>query len=257
MLTSHKAQQPDVEMELVEKTEAHWIVQVHGAYRTTQVLDAVGLTPLPPYILKARGACAIADDQDRHWYQTIYANPQASRSVAAPTAGLHFTPELLQTLQRAGVQRIDVTLHVGVGTFKPVTSATLAEHRMHSEEYWIGPDAVRAVARLRDQRGENGRNRLFAVGTTSVRTLESISWDGLDPSAIGDGMCGSTDLLIAPPFEFTCVDGLLTNFHLPRSTLLALVAALVGLDRLKTVYQVAIDKGYRFYSYGDAMLILP
>jgi S-adenosylmethionine:tRNA ribosyltransferase-isomerase len=247
-------------IELVDREQDQWIVQVQGAQSTAEVLEAVGLTPLPPYILKARGACALADEFDRRWYQTMYADPRKRKSVAAPTAGLHFTPELLDQLFAKGIERVDVTLHVGAGTFKPITAATLAGHRLHSEQFEVSAAAIGAInrARLRSGGSEASRGgRIIAVGTTSVRTLESLAWNDLDPSNSGNGVHGSTDLLIAPPYEFRCVNGLLTNFHLPRSTLLALVAAMVGLDRLKAVYRVAIDKGYRFYSYGDAMLIVP
>ena len=255
-LTPHGAGTAAITIELIERRDADWVVRVDGS-RPERALDAIGLTPLPPYILKARGDMVVDDQQDRDWYQTVYADAAARKSVAAPTAGLHFTPQLLDQLQCSGVQRIDVTLHVGAGTFKPISASTLAEHRMHTEEYFVRPEALRAIAAHRAVRRKGGSSRLFAVGTTSVRTLESINWDRLNASALSEGVRGSTDLLIAPPYEFACVDGLLTNFHLPRSTLLALVAAMVGLDRLKAVYQIAVDKGYRFYSYGDAMLILP
>lgn len=248
---------------LVEKTEAEWIAEVEGGGETLALLDALGRTPLPPYILKARGEADVPDSADRAWYQTVYARDEDRRSVAAPTAGLHFTPQLLARLHEAGVERIDVTLHVGAGTFKPVTAQTLSGHVMHQEWCEVSPQALaslRAVRRLgRESKGENGGGgRVIAVGTTSVRTLESLPVPLPDVTGENCGGCrGMTDLLIAPPYEFKHVDGMLTNFHLPRSTLLALVAAMVGLDRLKSVYREAISRGYRFYSYGDAMLILP
>jgi S-adenosylmethionine:tRNA ribosyltransferase-isomerase len=230
-----------------------WLVERTDNFSTIEVLDRVGRTPLPPYIVKARDS-AIGDDEDRAWYQTVYAELANRKSVAAPTAGLHFTPELLDTIFEKGVRRIDVTLHVGPGTFKPVTAATLAGHRMHSESFEVSQASLATMSKIRQLGG-----RVIAVGTTSVRTLESLPaiGHGAKSTQFCGGVRGMTDLLIAPPFDFKLVDGMLTNFHLPRSTLLALVAAMVGLDRLKAVYREAIDRRYRFYSYGDAMLILP
>ncbi len=229
-------------LELLEPHSEGWIVAVPGP---ADVLDRVGLTPLPPYILKARDGRQIADDLDRTWYQTVYADPAQRRSVAAPTAGLHFTDDLLARLDAAGVGRIDVTLHVGPGTFRPITAATLAGHTMHAEHYRVEPEAIAAL--------QATTGRVFAVGTTAVRTLESLP-DPLPPDV---AISGCTDMLIAPPYEPRNFSGLLTNFHLPRSTLVALVGAVVGLDRLKAVYAEAVQQRYRFYSYGDAMLILP
>jgi S-adenosylmethionine:tRNA ribosyltransferase-isomerase len=212
---------------------------------------------LPPYIQRARHVqgIEISDERDRQWYQTTYADPRRRRSVAAPTAGLHFTPHLLEAMTNRGVQRLDVTLHVGPGTFKPVAAETLAEHTMHTEFFEVDERTVQALRETRRRIERAGRGRIIAVGTTTVRTLESLP----SPlSATTDGpMAGETDLLIAPPYEFRLVDGMLTNFHLPRSTLLALVAAMVGLERLLAIYREAVEREYRFYSYGDAMLILP
>lgn len=216
-----------------------------------RVLARSGHVPLPPYILGARRERgeAVERPEDRRWYQTVYAHGGAGRSVAAPTAGLHFTAELLEALERRGTRRIDVTLEVGPGTFKPVSAETLEAHLMHRERFEV---SAAALAALRAQREAGGR--VVAVGTTSVRTLESL------PSPLPRPDCGpitgETDLLIAPGHAFRVVDALLTNFHLPRSTLLALVAAMVGLERLKAIYAEAIAGGYRFYSYGDAMLVL-
>ena len=241
-----------VVLKLLHKQGGDWWVQALGTGDTFAWLHRIGHTPLPPYIIKARGSESSDDEVDRKWYQTVYADSSRAGSVAAPTAGLHFTDDLLSRIAAMGAQRIDVTLHVGPGTFKPVTAATLAEHPMHSESFEVTGDNLE---KLRTQMG-----RVIAVGTTTVRTLESLP-DPLpnhsSPPENCGGLRGTTDLLIAPPHEFRLVDGMLTNFHLPRSTLLALVAAMVGLNRLKAVYQQAIDRGYRFYSYGDAMLILP
>ena len=243
-------------IELIESRDGEWAVTVHGAMSTAEALDLLGRTPLPPYILKARGGEAVTDDLDRRWYQTVYAEQSQRQSVAAPTAGLHFTPELLQRLQTKGTRRIDVTLHVGPGTFKPVTADTLDQHRMHAEWFSVSAEAMEELGQVRRDRS-GAVARVIAVGTTSVRTLESLPALNTNTGEICGGISGMTDLLIAPPYDFKNVDGMLTNFHLPRSTLMALVAAMVGLDRLKAVYRLAIDMKYRFYSYGDAMLILP
>ena len=233
-----------------------WIVHPESNLSAREILGAVGRTPLPPYILRARGVRgdrSVDDAQDRSWYQTVYADPDQGRSVAAPTAGLHFTPELLQTLLGKGVERLEISLDVGPGTFKPITTPTLEMHDMYWECYEVPPETLESLNAIQDRKKAGESGRLFAVGTTSVRTLESLP----DPLPVHESLTGTTDLFIAPPYDFRFVDGLLTNFHLPRSTLLALVAALVGLERLLAVYEQAIREGYRFYSYGDAMLILP
>jgi S-adenosylmethionine:tRNA ribosyltransferase-isomerase len=224
-----------------------WLVGPEPAGASWSLLEKIGRTPLPPYILGARRDrdLDVDDADDRRWYETVYADPQRRRSVAAPTAGLHFTPELLRAIDERGVTRHAVTLHVGTGTFKPVTTETLDEHEMHTEWYEV---PAPTLAALREP------GRVIAVGTTAVRALESLP-DPL-PEA-NEPVIGDTELLIAPPYTFRHVDGLMTNFHLPCSTLLALVAALVGLDRLLEIYREAVAREYRFYSYGDAMLILP
>jgi S-adenosylmethionine:tRNA ribosyltransferase-isomerase len=240
-------------LELVTRQDGDWLVRPLGPrIDALRVLDEAGRTPLPPYIRRARGGQAVPDELDRRWYQTVYADPVERKSVAAPTAGLHFTPRLLDALAAVGIRRVDVTLHVGPGTFKPITAETLDRHRMHTESFHVGGSALAALKEVR----RAGRH-IIAVGTTCARTLESLPDPLSDPVCLRDGLRGETDLLIAPPFEFRLVDGLLTNFHLPRSTLLALVAAMIGLDRVKSVYAAAVAAGYRFYSYGDAMLILP
>lgn len=228
-----------------------WLAADTGDGEALDVLDRSGLTPLPPYILRARAErdINIDDARDRAWYQTVYAG--ASRgSVAAPTAGLHFTPRLLDALDARGVRRANVTLHVGAGTFLPVTAETLGEHPMHEERIEVPPKTIDALRAMRDE----DAGRVIAIGTTTVRTLESLP----DRLPSGDVQyAGATDLLIAPPYRFRHVDGMLTNFHLPRSTLLALVAAMLGLERLLAIYAEAVRREYRFYSYGDAMLVLP
>jgi S-adenosylmethionine:tRNA ribosyltransferase-isomerase len=222
---------------------------------TPCILERIGLTPLPPYILAARKERHIStrDEQDRRAYQTVYAGPPGS--VAAPTAGLHFTPELLQGLAAAGVRRAGVVLHVGIGTFKPVETAFVEEHPIHAE--WCSMPAA-THDKILDTRRRGAR--VIPVGTTSARTIESFARAAPAPSPDASGSAWlSTRLLITPGFEWRWTDGLLTNFHLPCSTLMALVAALLpgGAEGLKRLYTHAIERRYRFYSYGDAMLILP
>ncbi|HSK80142.1 MAG TPA: tRNA preQ1(34) S-adenosylmethionine ribosyltransferase-isomerase QueA [Thermoanaerobaculia bacterium] len=198
-------------------------------------LDRLGHVPLPPYIERPD------TDEDRERYQTVYArNPGA---VAAPTAGLHFSTELLSEIEAAGVEIARVTLHVGIGTFKPVSAERIEEHRMERERYEVGEEAAEAIRRAR---------RVVAVGTTVVRTLESAALAGGGEVRPGGG---STELFITPGFPFKVVDALLTNFHLPRSTLLMLVSAFAGRERVLAAYEEAIREGYRFYSYGDAMFV--
>ena len=244
------------ELDLIESIgNGEWFVQLLGDDDTAAVLSRLGQTPLPPYIRKQRkkrGQGEITDaDQER--YNTVYA--QSPGSVAAPTAGLHFTPKLLDALNKAGVQRAAVDLHVGLGTFAPVCSERLEDHEMHHESYAVPRSTLDAIATAR----ANG-NRLLVVGTTTVRALESLPDDALAPGAYPDGITTSTNLFIRPGagFDFRFTDRLMTNFHLPQSTLLALVAALpgIGLDRLMAIYEQAVAQRYRFYSYGDAMLIV-
>ncbi|MBD2205525.1 tRNA preQ1(34) S-adenosylmethionine ribosyltransferase-isomerase QueA [Calothrix sp. FACHB-1219] len=202
-----------------------------------QVLDVFGEVPLPPYITASE-----ADDEQ---YQTVYAKHPGA--IAAPTAGLHFTPELLEKLRDRGINQAFITLHVGVGTFRPVEVEDVTSHQMHEE--WIEVPAS-TVEQIRATKAAGGR--IIAVGTTAVRALEGAAQSGsLQP------FCGKTDLFIYPGYKWQVVEGLITNFHLPRSSLLMLVSALIGRQRLLDVYQEAIASRYRFYSFGDAMLILP
>lgn len=229
----------------VHKTEEGWQVRFDAGVEAHAALERAGRTPLPPYILKARGDHAQPEAYDRARYQTVYGVDERMHSVAAPTAGLHFTPELLERIRAMGVRRADVTLEVGLGTFKPVEAEWLAQHAMHRERFEVPADTL-SILRNREQGG-----RLVVVGTTTVRTLESLP-DPLPRDTFG----GEADLLIQPGHRFRFVDGLMTNFHLPRSTLLSLVGAFVGLDRLKALYELAQREGYRFYSYGDCMLLV-
>ena len=229
--------------------EASAVVIERGAIRTTvrvkspipfsEWLRQYGRMPLPPYLKRA------PTDQDREWYQTLFALHEGA--IAAPTAGLHFTPELLVRLRQSGIGLTAVTLHVGVGTFKPVTVDQIEDHQMGAEWVEVGAEAVRSIEQARAAGG-----RIVSVGTTVVRALET--------AARADGQirpyCGETDIFMTPGFSFKVVDALLTNFHLPRTTLLMLVSALAGTELLRQAYADAVRERYRFYSYGDAMLIL-
>ena len=208
------------------------------------ILAEVGLPPLPPYIERPGDVPADQAARDAERYQTIYAAKPGA--VAAPTAGLHFTPEVFRQLDEAGVRRVTVTLHVGVGTFAPIRCEDLADHRMHAEWYACPPAAADAVNAARSE----GR-AIVAVGTTSVRVLETCA-DETGRVLAGEGW---TRLFIYPPYRFRAVDAIVTNFHLPGSTLLAMVFAFAGRQNVLTAYNEAIRAGYRFYSYGDAMLI--
>ncbi len=231
---------PELEVEVLEVTERRSrVVRLISSLPVADAIERYGHIPLPPYIARSDEA----GDAER--YQTVYANE--SGSVAAPTAGLHFTPELLATLAAMGVSRTNLLLHVGAGTFKPVEAEDPAEHVMHEEWYRLDDTAARTLNESRVRGG-----RIWAVGTTSVRTLESaVGVDGTFAPSSGD-----TRIFIRPPYAFRAVDKLITNFHLPRSTLIMLVAAFAGYDLTMRAYRTALDTGYRFYSYGDAMVIL-
>ncbi len=212
--------------------------RLHFDAPVLDVLERCGLLPLPPYISHA----PLPADHER--YQTVYARDPGS--VAAPTAGLHFDEPLLERLAARGIGQAFVTLHVGAGTFQPVRSENLSEHRMHAERYSIPAATTAAIARTRASGG-----RVVAVGTTALRTLESAATDG-DTVNAGEG---ETRLFVTPGYRFRVVDALITNFHLPRSTLLMLVSAFAGFDEIRLAYRHAVAHGYRFFSYGDAMLL--
>lgn len=207
----------------------------------TELLKRLGRMPLPPYIKRQREHDQ-RDPLDQQRYQTIYARD--GQSVAAPTAGLHFTPELFQTLEQRGINKTFVTLDVGLGTFKPVTVDRLEQHSMHTEHYTITPQAAADLNAARQH-----KRRIIAVGTTAARVLES------QPQAAFEPRVASTSIFIHPPYNWKHVDGLITNFHLPRSTLIALVVGFIGLAEQRRLYQLAIQQEYRFFSYGDAMFI--
>ena len=233
---------PGLDVEVLEITDRRTrVVRLDTSLPVEEALDRYGHVPLPPYIARADTPA------DASRYQTVYATERGS--VAAPTAGLHFSTELLAELAGRGVQRADVVLHVGAGTFKPVEAEDPAEHVMHEESYMVPRATADAVAACR-QRG----NHVWAVGTTSVRTLESAATDS-DGGHVRATQ-GDTRLFIRPPYRFRVVDHLITNFHLPRSTLLMLVAAFAGFDLTMRAYREAIDAGYRFFSYGDAMAVV-
>ena len=201
-----------------------------------EILDQIGLMPLPPYIHE--------ELKERDRYQTVYAKHQGS--AAAPTAGLHFTDELLEKIKEKGVEIANVTLHVGIGTFRPVKVEKIEDHHMHSEHFYIKPEDVEKINRTKQNGG-----RIISVGTTSTRVLESIANEqGLVREVEGD-----TNIFIYPGYKFKCVDCLITNFHLPESTLLMLVSALAGKEYVMNAYKEAVDKEYRFFSFGDAMFI--
>lgn len=227
---------------------AEWRFEIQDPSRPDvpleDLLEEIGRMPLPPYI-RRQPTEDPRRPKDRHWYQTVFAREMGA--VAAPTAGLHFTAPLLDRLRERGVERTEITLHVGQGTFEPVAVERIEEHVMHAESYRVSASARSAVEQAR-ARG----NRVLAVGTTSARALESTC----DASGTIRAGSGETRLFITPGYRFRAVDALLTNFHLPRSTLLMLVSAFLGRERTLRLYREAIERGYRFYSYGDAMLLL-
>ncbi|HET6763034.1 MAG TPA: tRNA preQ1(34) S-adenosylmethionine ribosyltransferase-isomerase QueA [Longimicrobiaceae bacterium] len=231
---------PELSVEIVDSTgEGDRIVRLVTPLPLAEALDRYGEVPLPPYVERH----ATADDRER--YQTVFARERGS--VAAPTAGLHFTPDLLTALEAKGVHVVRLVLHVGVGTFRPVEAEDPAQHRMHREWYRVPQDAADALNAVRAAGG-----KVWSVGTTVTRTLESVATEDGRVHA-GEGW---TDIFIRPPYRFRAVDRLITNFHLPRSTLLMLVSALGGYDAVMAAYREAIAQGYRFYSYGDAMAVV-
>ena len=228
-----------LEARVVEVQERTCTLAFEGTSDFGQTLERIGHVPLPPYIRRE-------DEADDHQtYQTVYASHKGA--IAAPTAGLHFTNELLNRLIEKGVRIVDLTLHVGYGTFLPVQESDIRRHRMHAEWFTVSQETADVV-----NGAKASGNRIVAVGTTCVRTLEYCSREGkrLEPVS---GFC---DLYIYPGFDFKLVDAMITNFHLPKSTLIMLVSAFAGRDRVLNAYAEAVEKGYRFYSYGDAMVIL-
>lgn len=224
--------------EIVDRApEGARLVRFHYQGVFEEILDRLGQMPLPPYIHERL--------QDRERYQTVYAREEGS--AAAPTAGLHFTPELLEQIREKGVEIVPVLLHVGLGTFRPVKEEDVSQHQMHVEHYEVTPEAAERINRARAE-----GHRCVCIGTTSVRTLETASTeDGLVHAQNGD-----TGIFIMPGYHFKATDALVTNFHLPQSTLLMLISALMGREEALRVYNIAVEEKYRFFSFGDAMLIL-
>ncbi|NCC50004.1 MAG: tRNA preQ1(34) S-adenosylmethionine ribosyltransferase-isomerase QueA [Spartobacteria bacterium] len=230
---------------LEERGQGRAHVRIHSEEPLLTILEEEGFPPLPPYISRAYNTPGGVPPGDRTRYQTIYAEKPGA--VAAPTAGLHFTPELFGTLSELGVRRTTVTLHVGIGTFRPVSVEQVADHVMDEERYEVSDDTARMINRTKEDGG-----RVVAVGSTSVRTLESVAQRHGRMTADS----GRTDVFIYPPYAFRVVDVMLTNFHLPRSTLLMMICALADRELIMAVYEDAVRERYRFFSYGDCMLIL-
>jgi len=224
---------------IVQRDEAGTVVLMEGAMPIAHLFKTRGAMPLPPYIKRA------ASQEDHRWYQTLFAKHEGA--IAAPTAGLHFTEELFQRLREAAINVATVTLHVGPGTFKPVTTERIEDHQMGAEVFHVSPETVDLISQTKRAGG-----RVVAVGTTVVRTLETIMKEQGDMVPLS----GESRLFITPGFEFKLVDAVMTNFHLPKTTLLMLVSAFAGIDRIRSAYAEAVKERYRFYSYGDAMLIL-
>jgi len=227
---------------LLEKAgQGRCLLKVESDADALSVLEIIGFPPLPPYI-KRDDDPALAEE-DRLRYQTVYA--RVNGAVAAPTAGLHFTESLMEQLQQQRIDFAYITLHVGTGTFKPVSAENLEEHQIHPERFAIDSDNARKINAAKDRGG-----RIIAVGTTSTRTIESLSGPRVEAAT------GTTELFITPGYKFKFIDAMITNFHLPKTTLLALVAAFAGLENTLAAYRHAIEQRYRFYSYGDAMMIV-
>ena len=228
----------DIRTVMIERADELFCLCFEGEKTVYELLEQNGHLPLPPYIERAAGA----DDDTR--YQTVYAKHQGA--VAAPTAGLHFTDELLGSLKAKGVETAEITLHVGAGTFQPVRVDKIEEHKMHSEWFDVPPETVAAIE-VAHARG----NKVWAVGTTSMRALESAA---RETGRLKAGQ-GDTDIFITPGYRFRVIDRLITNFHLPKSTLLMLVSAFSGMEHIRAVYRHAVEHEYRFFSYGDAMVL--
>ena len=243
---------------LLEKTgQGSCRLQLKTDTDAQAVLNEIGFPPLPPYIKRDDDPAIAAADE--HRYQTVYA--RQSGAVAAPTAGLHFTEPLIEQLKQAGIKFAFITLHVGAGTFKPVTAENLEDHQIHQERFSIDKENAAIINAAKSKGG-----RIIPVGTTSTRVLETVAAGSQACPSTGrltversrgiEATAGTTELFIMPGYQFKMIDAMITNFHLPKSTLIALVAAFAGLDNILAAYQHAIEKRYRFYSYGDAMLII-
>lgn len=246
---------------LAKETDGKCWLKLQINTQLETILDKIGFPPLPPYIKRDNDPNVAAIDSLR--YQTVYA--KVPGAVAAPTAGLHFTEQLIEQLKKKGICFAYITLHIGPGTFKPITTENLEEHKIDQEQFYINEQNAQIINATKDKGG-----RIIAVGTTSVRTLETAAIPSSDINSLKEhqktkltdwrvpstGKSGTTNLFIMPGYKFKIIDAMITNFHLPRSTLLALVAAFAGLENILAAYKHAIEKQYRFYSYGDAMLII-
>lgn len=231
-----------IKAELIKKTDNDkYLLKVQTTEETNTILEKIGFPPLPPYIKRSDDPTQA--DTDKQRYQTVYAKNNGA--VAAPTAGLHFTEQLIEQLKKEGIIFAFITLHTSAGTFKPVTAEHLEDHKMHAEQFSLNEENARII-----NLAKAAGRRIIAVGTTSVRTLETIT----SKSQV-KATSGATNLFITPGYKFKIVDAMLTNFHLPKSTLLALVTSFAGLENTLAAYNHAIEQKYRFYSYGDAMLI--
>ncbi|MEI6892791.1 MAG: tRNA preQ1(34) S-adenosylmethionine ribosyltransferase-isomerase QueA [Pontiella sp.] len=225
---------------LYDGEQGEAVLKIESERPLMEVLDEEGVPPLPPYIAR-KEQTQQQIEKDKNRYQTVYASEPGA--AAAPTAGLHFTPGLFQTLKKKGISKAELTLHVGLGTFRPVSAEIITDHEMHHERYAVSEKAATTISAARKKGG-----KIVAVGSTSVRTLESLP--SLGPAE------GSTNIFIYPPYEFQHVDAILTNFHLPKSTLLMMMSAFANRDLMMKAYETAVAENYRFFSYGDCMLIL-
>ena len=229
---------------LLEKfTDGSWVIEFDTKNNIEEVLDRIGQMPLPPYIKRSKSEDTLFSS-DRERYQTVFARKEGA--IAAPTAGLHFTTNILEKIKKRGLEIEFVTLHVGLGTFLPVKTEDIRDHLMHKEYYECPEEIIRKIKKVKEQKG-----RVIATGSTSCRVLETIARNDLAPQ-----LSGWTDLFIYPPYEFKYVDAMITNFHLPMTSLLMLVSAFAGRENILNAYEIAKSEGYRFFSYGDCMLII-
>ncbi len=229
-----------------KENDCDWIIELHADTKIDTVLEEIGKMPLPPYIKRGQGTRGNGQDEiDKARYQTVFAKEKGA--IAAPTAGLHFTNELLKKIRDIGAEILYITLHTGLGTFKPVKTDDITEHKMEPEYYNIDPAAFEAINKAKKE-----KRRIVAVGSTATRALETMVKHGWERPSLS----GYTNLFIYPGYKFNVVDALITNFHLPKSTLLMLVAAFAGRDSTIKAYEEAVRQGYRFFSYGDAMMIV-
>jgi len=228
---------------LLDKAEdGSWLIKFDKKYDVKELLGRIGKMPLPPYIKRNKHEDLFSFDKER--YQTVFA--QKEGAIAAPTAGLHFSQNTLEKIKQSGVEIGFVTLHVGMGTFLPIKTDDIRDHRMHKEYYECPQEIIQRIQKTREQ-----NRRVIAAGSTSCRVLETIAMNDKTPQ-----LSGWTNLFIYPPYNFQCVDVLLTNFHLPKTTLLLLVSAFAGRENIMNAYEIAKNKGYRFFSYGDCMMII-